>query len=85
MISLPDYEAIAQSLHFQQIRTADWSAAVAPFWDDVIRSAFSWAAIKGVLQAGPEIIQGAFAMRLMRQGYRQGLIRFGVLTATKHG
>ena len=83
VISLPEYEAIAHSLDFHNIRTADWSTAVAPFWDDVIRSAFSLNAILGLLQAGPQIIEGAFAMRWMRQGYRQGLIRFGVLVATK--
>ncbi|MEB3230756.1 MAG: methyltransferase domain-containing protein [Leptolyngbyaceae bacterium] len=83
IISLPEYEAIAQSLHFQQIKTADWSAAVAPFWDDVIRSAFSFTALWGLLKAGPQIIQGALAMRLMKRGYQQGLIRFGVLTAIK--
>ncbi|NEQ99203.1 MAG: methyltransferase domain-containing protein [Cyanothece sp. SIO2G6] len=83
IISLPEYEAIAQSLGFQQIQTADWSAAVAPFWDDVIRSAFSITAILGLLKAGPQIIQGAWAMRLMKRGYQRGLIRFGVLVARK--
>jgi len=31
VISLPEYEAIAHNLSLQNIRTADWSTAVAPF------------------------------------------------------
>ncbi|MEO1209002.1 MAG: methyltransferase domain-containing protein [Cyanobacteria bacterium J06638_20] len=83
VISLPEYEAIAQTLPVQNIRTADWSTAVAPFWDEVIDSAITPAAILGLLRSGWTTIRGAFAIRLMQQGYRQGLIRFGLLTAQK--
>ncbi len=83
IISLDEYEAIAQNLSFQHIKTADWSDAVAPFWEEVIQSAFSVNAILGLLQAGPKIIQAAWAMRLMKRGYQRGLIRFGVLAATR--
>ncbi|WLT39038.1 hypothetical protein NON20_04985 [Synechocystis sp. B12] len=40
VVSLPDYEAIARECGFGEIKTADWSVAVAPFWDRVIESAF---------------------------------------------
>ncbi|MGF1499827.1 MAG: methyltransferase domain-containing protein [Elainellaceae cyanobacterium] len=83
IISLADYGAIAHQTGFREIRTTDWSDAVAPFWDEVIRSAFTPAAIVGLLKAGPRVIQAAFAMQLMRQGYQRGLIRFGVLAAQK--
>jgi len=83
VISLPEYEAIAQSLPLEDLRTADWSTAVAPFWDVVIDSALTPAAIVGLLRSGWSTIRGAFAMRLMKQGYQQGLIRFGLLTAQK--
>lgn len=83
VISLPEYEAIAQSLPLTDIRTADWSTAVAPFWDVVIDSALTPAAIFGLLRSGWSTIRGAFAMRLMQRGYRQGLIRFGLLTARR--
>ncbi|MEO0935278.1 MAG: methyltransferase domain-containing protein, partial [Cyanobacteria bacterium J06641_2] len=36
VISLPEYEEIARQLPLQNIRTADWSTAVAPFWNVVI-------------------------------------------------
>ncbi|HIK12684.1 MAG TPA: methyltransferase domain-containing protein [Oscillatoriaceae cyanobacterium M33_DOE_052] len=83
VISLPEYEAIARAVGFLNLHTADWSDAVAPFWDDVIRSAFSPAAIFGLLRAGLPTIKGALAMGLMKNGYRRGLIRYGVLWATK--
>jgi tocopherol O-methyltransferase len=84
VISLPEYEQIAADLGFQQIRTDDWSTAVAPFWDVVIGSAFTPGAIAGLLRSGWGTIQAAFSLGLMSRGYQRGLVRFGVLTATKH-
>lgn len=83
VISLPEYESIARQLDFQNIHTADWSSAVAPFWDEVIDSAWNPSAILGVLMAGWETIQGALAIGLMRDGFASGLIRYGILCATK--
>ncbi len=83
IISIPAFEAIAQETGFQNIATDDWSDAVAPFWGEVIRSAFSLEAVVGLVQAGPKIIQAALAMRLMSQGYERGLVKFGVLRGTK--
>ncbi|MCL1469064.1 methyltransferase domain-containing protein [Argonema antarcticum] len=83
VISLPEYEAIARHLCFQNIRTADWSKAVAPFWDIVIDSAFNPAAILGLLLSGWTTIQAALSLGLMSRGYQSGLIRFGLLCATK--
>lgn len=83
VISLPEYEAIASNLCFQNIRTADWSTAVAPFWDVVIDSAFTPSAIWGLLSSGWGTIQAALSLGLMRRGYQCGLIRFGLLYASK--
>ncbi len=83
VISLPEYEAIAYNLSFQNIRTADWSDAVAPFWDIVIDSAFEPKAIFGLLQSGWSTVQAALSLGLMSRGYRRGLIRFGLLCGNK--
>ncbi len=85
VISLPQYEAIAQSIGFQHIRTADWSPAVAPFWNVVIDSALTPGAIAGLLRSGWTTIQAALSLGLMRRGYQSGLVRFGLLCATKGG
>lgn len=83
VVSLPQYEAIAQSCGFQNIRTADWSTAVAPFWDVVIDSALTPTALVGLLRSGWTTIQAALSLGLMRRGYQRGLVRFGLLCATR--
>jgi tocopherol O-methyltransferase len=83
VISLPEYEAIAQNLPLQTLRTADWSDAVAPFWDIVIDSAFEPQALFGLLQSGWGTIQAALSLGLMSRGYQRGLIRFGLLCGYK--
>lgn len=83
VISLPEYAAIAQNLNLQNIRTADWSIAVAPFWDVVIDSALTPSAIFGLLFSGWETIQAALSLGLMRRGYERGLVRFGLLCGKK--
>ncbi|MEM9907238.1 MAG: methyltransferase domain-containing protein [Cyanobacteria bacterium P01_D01_bin.44] len=83
VISLPEYGAIATDIGFQQIHTADWSKAVAPFWDEVMCSALEPSVIIKLLMAGKSTLQGALSLRLMSSGFRRGLIRFGLLRATK--
>ncbi|ANV84594.1 delta(24)-sterol C-methyltransferase [Picosynechococcus sp. PCC 7003] len=83
VISLPDYQAIATECGLENIETADWSTAVAPFWDQVIDSAITPDAVFGILKAGWQTIQGALALDLMKSGFRRGLIRYGLLQATK--
>lgn len=83
VISLPEYEAIARNLSLQNVRTADWSTAVAPFWNVVIDSAFNPTAILGLLLSGWGTIQAALSLGLMRRGYESGLIRFGLLCGNK--
>lgn len=83
VISLPEYGAIATAQGWRDIRMADWSEAVAPFWDRVMESLWSWDAIAGLFQAGWPTIQGSFALGLMRQGFQQGLIRYGLLSAKR--
>lgn len=83
VISLPEYTAIAHQLPLNNIRTADWSQAVAPFWNVVIDSAITPQAIFGLLRAGWTTIQGALSLGLMRRGYERGLIKFGLLCGHK--
>ncbi|MEM8808829.1 MAG: methyltransferase domain-containing protein [Cyanobacteria bacterium P01_G01_bin.38] len=83
VISLPEYGAISTDIGFQQVHTADWSTAVAPFWDEVIRSALEPAVLTKLLKAGSSTLQGALSLGLMSSGFRRGLIRFGLLRATK--
>ena len=83
VISLSEYRAIALECGFQNLRSDDWSMAVAPFWDVVIDSAFNPQAVLGLFKAGWQTIQGALSLSLMSRGYDRGLIRFGLICATK--
>lgn len=83
VISLPEYEEITRSLPFTSVRSADWSKAVAPFWDVVIDSAFTPSSIWGLLTSGWTTIQAALSLGLMSRGYESGLIRFGLICAVK--
>lgn len=83
VLSLPEYEQIARDVGFQNLRSADWSTAVAPFWDVVIDSAFNFDALVGLVRSGWNTIQAALSLGLMSRGYQRGLIKFGLLTATK--
>jgi len=83
VISLPEYTEIVTASGFKDLRADDWSTAVAPFWDVVIDSAITPQAIFGLFKAGRKTIEAAMSLRLMSEGYRSGLIRFGLIAATK--
>jgi tocopherol O-methyltransferase len=83
VISLPEYTDIAEQCGFKDLQVDDWSTAVEPFWDVVIDSAITPQAIIGLIKAGRKTIEAALSLRLMSTGYRSGLIRFGLIAATK--
>jgi tocopherol O-methyltransferase len=83
VISLPEYLEIAESLHFQNLRTVDWSKQVAPFWDVVITSFLTPETFFAVWRSGLATLTAAMSLRLMSRGFASGLVRFGVLTGTK--
>jgi tocopherol O-methyltransferase len=83
MVSINRLEELAKNAGFQAVASDDWSQAVAPFWNAVIRSAISWRSVAGLLRSGLGTMKGAWAMRYMTRGYRMGTIKFGVLQGKK--
>jgi tocopherol O-methyltransferase len=83
VISLPEYTEIVEQCGFKDLYVDDWSTAVEPFWDVVIDSAITPQAMIGLFKAGRKTIEAAISLRLMSNGYRSGLIRFGIIAATK--
>nr|GMC58037.1 gamma-tocopherol methyltransferase [Ipomoea batatas] len=81
--SAADYVKLLQSNSLQDIKVADWSENVAPFWPAVIKSALSWKGITSLLSTGWKTIRGALVMPLMIQGYKKGLIKFAIITCRK--
>ncbi|CAD6256121.1 unnamed protein product [Miscanthus lutarioriparius] len=78
-----DYVNIAKSLSLEDIRTADWSENVAPFWPAVIKLSLSWKGLTSALTCGWKTIRGAMGILLLIQGYRKGLIKFTIITCRK--
>ncbi|XP_058103825.1 probable tocopherol O-methyltransferase, chloroplastic [Magnolia sinica] len=81
--SAADYVRIAQSLSLEDIKTADWSDNVAPFWPAVIHSALTWKGLTSLLRSGWKTIRGALVMPLMIKGYKKELIKFAIITCRK--
>ncbi|XP_019184230.1 PREDICTED: tocopherol O-methyltransferase, chloroplastic [Ipomoea nil] len=81
--SAADYVKLLQSNSLQDIKAADWSENVAPFWPAVIKSALSWKGITSLLSTGWKTIRGALVMPLMIEGYKKGLIKFAIITCRK--
>lgn len=48
----------AEANGLQDIKTADWSNEVAPFWGEVVKSAMTAEGIWGLLKAGWTTIKG---------------------------
>ncbi|XP_021282130.1 tocopherol O-methyltransferase, chloroplastic [Herrania umbratica] len=81
--STADYVKLLESLSLQDIKAADWSQHVAPFWPAVIRSALTWKGFTSLLRSGLKAIKGALVMPVMIEGYQKGVIKFAVITCQK--
>ncbi len=81
-VSMDHYVGLAQEAGLQQIKTADWTQTVKPFWPAVLRSCLSLKSMK-VLFTSSTVRKGALAILYMMLGYSCGLIKFGVITGEK--
>ncbi|XP_058757650.1 gamma-tocopherol methyltransferase, chloroplastic-like [Vicia villosa] len=81
--STAEYVQLLEAMSLQDIKSADWSPYVAPFWPAVIRSALTWKGFTSILRSGLKTIKGALAMPLMIEGFRKGVIKFAIITCRK--
>ncbi|EJK73048.1 hypothetical protein THAOC_05352, partial [Thalassiosira oceanica] len=81
--SVDDYVKILEGEGAENIRREDWSHIIAPFWKAVIKSSLNLKSVAGLIRSGPATIRGAYAMLLMLRGFDKGVIKFGLITATK--
>ena len=81
--SVADYVGLARDFGLKGVRTDDWTNDIAQFWPAVIASAFTWRGFTGLFRSGLTTLRGALVMPLMSVGYKLGLIKFGLVTATK--
>lgn len=78
-----EYARLMAENGLTQIRSDDWSDAVAPFWGAVIRKALTPRGVAGLFGAGWQTIKGALVMPLMARGLAMGTVRFALVTAVK--
>ncbi|XP_010247893.1 PREDICTED: probable tocopherol O-methyltransferase, chloroplastic [Nelumbo nucifera] len=83
LCSAADHVKLLQSFSLQDIKVADWSQYVTPFWPAVIRSALSWKRIIPLLRSGWENIKGLFNLQLANEGFRKGVVKYTVITCRK--
>lgn len=83
LVSIPALQKAAEAAGFTNVATDDWSAAVEPFWGAVIQSGLDPRNWPGLVKAGMRTIKGAWAMKYMKEGFRTGAIRYGMLRGTK--
>lgn len=78
-----EYARLFEENGLREVRSADWSEAVAPFWGAVIRRALTPRGVAGLLGAGWQTIKGALVMPLMARGLAMGTVRFALVTGVK--
>jgi tocopherol O-methyltransferase len=78
-----EYASLMLEEGLADVRRADWSDAVAPFWGAVIRRALTPRGVAGLFGAGWQTIKGALVMPMMARGLARGTIRFALITAVK--
>ncbi|TXF89847.1 methyltransferase domain-containing protein [Neolewinella aurantiaca] len=83
LVSVLTLGQAAEKAGFRDVATDDWSAAVEPFWGAVISSGLDPRNWPGLIGAGMSTIKGAWAMKYMKEGFRTGAIRYGVLRGSK--
>jgi len=77
------YVEIAKDLQLEDIRTADWSEFIAPFWPAVFWSALRPKNFLRLLRTGITTIKGAIATLFMLRGFQIGLVKFILVTGQK--
>jgi tocopherol O-methyltransferase len=70
-------------LGFKDIKTADWSENISPFWPEVLSSALTLEGLRGLAKAGWDTVKGALVVPLMQRGYSIGAIKFIIIVGTK--
>ncbi|HET6211671.1 MAG TPA: methyltransferase domain-containing protein [Micromonosporaceae bacterium] len=88
VLPLDQYEKLCWQLGYEQVRVADWTDRVRDTWQlstDIVRPfvrdpSYIW---KLVRAKGVDIFRFLNSVPLMKQAYDRGVMRYGVLRATK--
>jgi tocopherol O-methyltransferase len=84
MPTIAYYKKILQAQHFQIKEADDWSAQVQKSWDVGISLVNLWGLLKIIKLAGLRGLRFARQIKLMRDGFYEGRVKYGVFIATKN-
>lgn len=67
----------------EDIKVDDWTDLVAPFWNEVFKSAMTMKGVKAIIKGGPVILKSMLPIPLMKRGYEIGTIKFNLIKGKK--
>jgi len=76
--STADYVRMAETLSLENIKTADWSENVAPFWSSAMNKLSSV-----FFESAMKAMKGVNPLSLWVDGFKQELVKYAVITAQK--
>ena len=82
-VPLSSYVKLARQAGLEDVRSADWSEFVKPFWAAVFMSALRPRNFFRMLQSGWTVVKGALATLLMMRGFQKGVVKFVIMTGKK--
>lgn len=74
------YVEIARELRLEDVRFADWSQYIAPFWRAVFASSLRPRNFLRLLRTGRTTLKGAIATLYMLRGFTKGVVKFALIT-----
>lgn len=83
MPSLHYYEKALKETGFKIRQKADWSSAVEPSWKQGIDLAKAYSFFKLLFLGGLRGLRFVGQLRLMKEGYENGMVKYGVFCAEK--
>ncbi|OWM72599.1 hypothetical protein CDL15_Pgr013067 [Punica granatum] len=84
LCSRADYVKLLQSLPVEDVKTADWTQHITPFWTGVRRSAWTWRGLMTQLRRGVETVEASLALPLEIKAHCQkGVFKYSVITFRK--
>lgn len=82
-VPLSHYEQLAAQLPLAELRTADWSETISPFWSAVSRSVATRKGVRALLEGGRSMVRGAVGGLHMQAAVQSQLVRYVLLTAVR--
>ncbi|KAJ0970915.1 hypothetical protein J5N97_018874 [Dioscorea zingiberensis] len=78
-----DFVKLAKSLSLQDIKIADWSDYVTPYYPAVMKTVLTWETLEFLLQSGPQSRRRALGIPYLMEGYNMKVLKYTILACRK--